>query len=227
MGPTSSVLVKICFTVRMQESEVQNQHSLDYRKSLHRILMKFYGELGCGLETNWLHFGDDLHHCPDPAVRSGSGKNCHNSIMLAFGGGLCSLSISSWSCKCSCMILLIFESVMVSYDCRQTASSVFMSVQQTLSYSYNKWTQHGRWSTATHSQWHRYVKTHGQTNRQTDNQTYRQTPMGILWPLLGQRQLKAQHLKHSITPISSKKPKLQHIGRHYRGGVWAFPLKVH
>ena len=31
-----------------------------------RILMKFYGELGCGLETNWLHFGDDLHHYPDP-----------------------------------------------------------------------------------------------------------------------------------------------------------------
>ena len=59
-----------------------------------RILMKFYGELGCGLETNWLHFGDDPHHYPDPGVR-GSGKNCHNSIMLAFGGGLCSLSTSS------------------------------------------------------------------------------------------------------------------------------------
>jgi len=60
-----------------------------------RILMKFYGELGCGLETNWLHFADD-HHYPDPGVRSGSRsgsrKNCHNSIMLAFGGGLCSLS---------------------------------------------------------------------------------------------------------------------------------------
>jgi len=33
--------------------------------------MKFYGELGCGLETNWLHFGDDPHHYPDPWVRSG------------------------------------------------------------------------------------------------------------------------------------------------------------
>ena len=32
--------------------------------------MKFYGELGCGLETNWLYFGDDLHHYPDPGVRS-------------------------------------------------------------------------------------------------------------------------------------------------------------
>jgi len=65
-----------------------------------RILMKFYGELGCGLEINWLHFGDDPCHYPDPGVRSGSrsgsGKNCHNSIMLAFGEGLCSLSTSSY-----------------------------------------------------------------------------------------------------------------------------------
>jgi len=56
-----------------------------------------------------------MHHYPDPGVRfgsrSGSGKNCHvvnthrrdtlqkafsNSIMLAFGGGLCSLSTSSY-----------------------------------------------------------------------------------------------------------------------------------
>jgi len=28
----------------------------------------------------------DPHHYPDPGVRSGSGKNCHNSIMLVFGG---------------------------------------------------------------------------------------------------------------------------------------------
>ena len=67
------------------------------------------------IETNWLHFGDDPHHYPDPEVRSGSrsgsGKNCHvvnthrtdalqksftKSIMLAFGGGLCSLSTSSY-----------------------------------------------------------------------------------------------------------------------------------
>jgi len=49
-----------------------------------RILMKFYGELGYGLETNWLlHFGDDPHHSPDPGVcsgsRSGSGKNCRST----------------------------------------------------------------------------------------------------------------------------------------------------
>jgi len=66
------------------------------------IFMKFYGEPGCGLETNWLHFGDDPNHYMDPGVRfgspSGSGKNCHNSIMLAFVGGLCSLSTSSFQC---------------------------------------------------------------------------------------------------------------------------------
>ena len=66
-----------------------------------RILMKFYGKLGCGLETNWLHFADDPHHYPYPRVRSGSrsgsGKNCHNSIMMAFGGGLCSQSTSSFN----------------------------------------------------------------------------------------------------------------------------------
>jgi len=60
-----------------------------------RILIKFYGELGCGLEINWLHFGDEPHHYPNLGVRSGSrsrsGKNWHNSVMLAFGGGLCSL----------------------------------------------------------------------------------------------------------------------------------------
>ena len=36
------------------------------------ILMKFYKELGCGLETNWLlHFSDDPHHYPDQGVLSG------------------------------------------------------------------------------------------------------------------------------------------------------------
>ena len=98
-GPTTSILVTIQITVQIQESEVRNPYSLDYRKSYKRILMKFSGELGCGLETNWLHFGDDPHHYPDPGVRSGSrsgsGKDCHNSIMLVFGGGLWSLSTSS------------------------------------------------------------------------------------------------------------------------------------
>jgi len=53
-GPMNSILVTIWITVRIQESEVRNPHSLDYRKSYQRILIKFYGELGCGggLETN-------------------------------------------------------------------------------------------------------------------------------------------------------------------------------
>jgi len=80
-GPMSSILVTIRITVRIQESEVRNPHSLDYRKSYQRILTKFYGELWCGLETKLLHFGDDPHHYPDPGVRSGSrsgsGKNYH------------------------------------------------------------------------------------------------------------------------------------------------------
>jgi len=58
--------VTIRITVRIQESEVRNLDSLDYRKSYERILMKFYGELGCGLVTHILHFGDDPHHYPDP-----------------------------------------------------------------------------------------------------------------------------------------------------------------
>ena len=77
-GPMSSILVTIQIIVRIHESEVQNPHSLDYRKSYQRILMKFYGQLGFGLARD---FGDDPHHYPGPAVRSGSrsgsGKNCH------------------------------------------------------------------------------------------------------------------------------------------------------
>jgi len=72
---------------RIQESEVRNMDSLDNRRSYQRILMKFYGELGCGLETNWLHFGDDPHHYPDPGVCSGSlfrsGKNWRSAEICA------------------------------------------------------------------------------------------------------------------------------------------------
>ena len=45
---------------------VRNPHSLDCRKTYQRIFMKFYGELGCDLETNWLN----PNHRPDPEVRS-------------------------------------------------------------------------------------------------------------------------------------------------------------
>jgi len=69
-GPMSSILVTIRITLRIQESEVRNPHSLDYRKSYQRILTKFYGELGCGLETNWLHFGDNPDHRSDSGVHS-------------------------------------------------------------------------------------------------------------------------------------------------------------
>jgi len=84
-------------------NEVRNPHPQDYRIT-NGFWWNFYGEMGCGIETNWLHFGDDSHHYPDPGFRSGSriresrsgsGKNCHNSIMLTFDGGLCSLSTSS------------------------------------------------------------------------------------------------------------------------------------
>jgi len=48
-GPMSSILVTIWITVRIQEYEVRNPHSLDFQESYQRILMKFYRELGCGL----------------------------------------------------------------------------------------------------------------------------------------------------------------------------------
>ena len=51
-GPMSSILVTIWITVRIQDSQIRNPHSLHYRKIYQRVLMKFYGELGCGLETN-------------------------------------------------------------------------------------------------------------------------------------------------------------------------------
>jgi len=51
-GPMSSILVTIRIIVQIQESEVRNPHSLDYQRSYQRIMMKFYGELGCGLEAN-------------------------------------------------------------------------------------------------------------------------------------------------------------------------------
>jgi len=50
-GPMSSILVTIRVTVRIHECEVRNPDSLDYRKSYQRIMMKFYGELECGLVT--------------------------------------------------------------------------------------------------------------------------------------------------------------------------------
>ena len=45
-GTMGLILVTIRITIRIQESEVRNPHSLDYRKSYQQILMKFCGELG-------------------------------------------------------------------------------------------------------------------------------------------------------------------------------------
>jgi len=44
-GPMSSILVTIRITIWIQESQVRNPDSLDYRKSYQRILMKFYGDM--------------------------------------------------------------------------------------------------------------------------------------------------------------------------------------
>ena len=92
----------------------------DNWKSCERILTKFLGGVGHGPGTNEVSIVDDPHHYPDPGVRSGtrsgSGKNCHNSIMLAFGGGLCSLSTSSF------FLLSIF---------RRIKSNIYVQVRHT------------------------------------------------------------------------------------------------
>jgi len=46
-GPVSSVLVTIQITVRILESEVQKS-GFTGLSNYQQILMKFYGELGCG-----------------------------------------------------------------------------------------------------------------------------------------------------------------------------------
>jgi len=45
--------------------------------------------------TKQFNFGDDPVHRPDPGVRSSKSEFTGLSIMLAFGGGLCSVSTSS------------------------------------------------------------------------------------------------------------------------------------
>jgi len=88
----------------------------DNWKSCERILTKFLGGVGHGPGTKWLNLGDNPDHCPDPGVWNpdsllskkylvDSDQSCianfmqksfSNSIMLAFGRGLCSLSTSSY-----------------------------------------------------------------------------------------------------------------------------------
>jgi len=54
-GPMSSIFMMIRIAVWTEESEVRNLYSLDNRKKYRPILVKFYGELGCDLETDRLH----------------------------------------------------------------------------------------------------------------------------------------------------------------------------
>jgi len=97
-GPMSSILVTIQITVRIQESEVRNPHSLDYRKSYQR--MKYYRELGCGLETNWLHFCVDPQiqslYCPNPSLAISAPS------FIAFCN-YCSHCCWAWYCRMSAM----------------------------------------------------------------------------------------------------------------------------
>jgi len=67
--------------------------------SVRRITEKVVNEYGPG--TNEFNFGDDQDHRPDPGVRSPKSGFTGLSIMLAFGGGLRSLSTSSSVCNCS------------------------------------------------------------------------------------------------------------------------------
>jgi len=67
----------------------------DKRKSCERILTKFLGGVGHGRGTNEFNFVDDSDHRPNPGVRSPKSGFTGLSIMLAFGGGLRSLSTSS------------------------------------------------------------------------------------------------------------------------------------
>ena len=96
--PMSSILVTIWITVRIQESEVRNPHyCIDYRKSYQRILMKFYGELECSLETNRLHFGVDPQIQP-PLLPNSITCNCSTPVSatsVAFHRMVSSTSIQS------------------------------------------------------------------------------------------------------------------------------------
>ena len=56
-GPMSSILVTIWITVRIQESEVRNPHSMDYRKKVPMDSDEVLRRAGvCGLETNVAEF---------------------------------------------------------------------------------------------------------------------------------------------------------------------------
>ena len=75
----------------------------DYSQTCERILTKFFIGVGHGSRTKWYNFGGDLDHASDPGVqspKSGSSgllKKLQTDLCHAvFGGGLCSLSASSY-----------------------------------------------------------------------------------------------------------------------------------
>ena len=112
--PMSSILVMNRITVRIQESEVQNPDSLDFRIT-NRFWWNFMEScMGCGLETNCIHFGDDSHHYPDPEVRSGwrsgSGKNCHN-LLCWRSADVCALWILLVFICFSCILLNVWARI--------------------------------------------------------------------------------------------------------------------
>ena len=75
----------------------------DYSQTCKRILTKFFVGVGHGSRTKWYNFGGDLDCASDPVVqsrKSGSSgllKKLQTDLCHAvFGGGLCSLSASSF-----------------------------------------------------------------------------------------------------------------------------------
>jgi len=85
-GPMSSILVMIWITVRIQESEVRNLHSLDYRKSYQRFFDEILWRAGVWPRDQLITFW-----CRS-ALLSGSGspfRIVRIQEELAFGGGLC------------------------------------------------------------------------------------------------------------------------------------------
>jgi len=75
--------------------------------------MNFLGGLGHGPGTNEFNFGDDPDQRPDPGVRSPKSGFTGLSTMLAFGGGLRSLSTSSFS-VIVIVVLGVFKTKFVS-----------------------------------------------------------------------------------------------------------------
>ena len=85
----------------------------DYSQTCERILTKFLVGVGHGPRTKWYNFGGDPDHASDPGVqspKSGSSgllKKLQTDLCHAvFGGGLFSLSASSYSSFTHCTQLL-------------------------------------------------------------------------------------------------------------------------